>query len=270
MVVQGTNGHASFIVPISTTDEQNAGIVWHGFPAATDDWTAEVSGYNNAGWSTNGDSEFKFLLLDLRNGGVVGEFAIRMAVGAAESEYVYPKCFVTVFYPNGVSTVRHSVAAASCTFGLRLIHKGGLAGDIAAWYDPTGTGTAWTLLDVITVSDFSPSMTATDTFAFEIMADCYYGPILERDIWAGDFQITNSALGSALPQLSLIRGVRAVTPSFSDLILTTNYQLQVSSDLSAWTNMGPAFSATNASEVYGQPFDVSKWNHLFFRLQSAP
>ena len=30
MLVAGTNGHASFIVPISASVEQNAGIVWKG------------------------------------------------------------------------------------------------------------------------------------------------------------------------------------------------------------------------------------------------
>jgi len=196
MEVQATNGHASFIVPIPTTDEQNAGIVWNGFPAAADDWTADIIGHNDAGWSDDEHSEFKFLVLDqASDGDIVGEFALRMASGAVDSEYLYPKCFLTVYDPNGISTMRHIVAATNSTFGLRLVHTGGLAGDIAAWYDPTGTGTAWTLLDVISVSDFSPGMTSSDTFALEIMADDYYGPILEGDIWADDFLMTNSALG---------------------------------------------------------------------------
>jgi len=72
------------------------------------------------------------------------------------------------------------------------------------------------------------------------------------------------------PVLSLVRGLGTVTPSFNNLQLGTNYQLQVSTDLSTWSNTGPAFTATNASEVYGQPFDVGNWPQLFFRLQSAP
>jgi hypothetical protein len=69
------------------------------------------------------------------------------------------------------------------------------------------------------------------------------------------------------PQVNLIK---AVKPSFSNLILTTNYQLQVSADLSTWTNQGSVFTATNTSMVYPQYWDVDNWGQLFFRLQVAP
>jgi hypothetical protein len=69
------------------------------------------------------------------------------------------------------------------------------------------------------------------------------------------------------PQLSLIK---AVKPSFSNLTLTTNYQLQVSADMSTWTNQGSPFTATNTSMVYPQYWDVDNWGQLFFRLQVAP
>ena len=72
------------------------------------------------------------------------------------------------------------------------------------------------------------------------------------------------------PLLALTLGSGAVTPSFNNLQLGTNYQLQVSTDLSTWSNTGPVFTATNASEAYAQPFDVTNWNRLFLRLQSAP
>lgn len=69
------------------------------------------------------------------------------------------------------------------------------------------------------------------------------------------------------PTVSLIK---AVKPSFSNLYLGTNYQLQVSTDLSNWTNSGSAFAATNAVMDYSQYFDVDKWGELFFRLQTSP
>ena len=65
------------------------------------------------------------------------------------------------------------------------------------------------------------------------------------------------------PQVDLIRSVR---PSFSYLTVTTNYQLQVSSDMSTWTNYGSPFTATNSSMVYPQSFDVPYWSQLYFRL----
>jgi hypothetical protein len=69
------------------------------------------------------------------------------------------------------------------------------------------------------------------------------------------------------PQVNLIK---AVKPSFSNLTLTTNYQLQVSADLNTWTNQGSAFTATNTSMIYPQYWDVDNWNKLFFRLQVTP
>ena len=69
------------------------------------------------------------------------------------------------------------------------------------------------------------------------------------------------------PRVGLIK---AVKPSFSNLTLTTNYQLQVSGDLSTWTNHGDVFTATNMNMVYPQYWDVDNWNQLFFRLQVAP
>lgn len=88
-----------------------------------------------------------------------------------------------------------------------------------------------------------------------------------------DFRIYNRALSASEvqqlyaieygPIVSLIKSVR---PSFSNLTLTTNYQLQVSTDLVNWTNSGSSFTATNSSMVYPQYFDVPNWNQLFFRL----
>jgi hypothetical protein len=70
--------------------------------------------------------------------------------------------------------------------------------------------------------------------------------------------------------LALNVGSGAVTPSFNHLPVGTYYQLQVSTDLSTWSNTGPVFTATNASTAYVQPFEVRERHCLFFRLVSAP
>jgi hypothetical protein len=92
-----------------------------------------------------------------------------------------------------------------------------------------------------------------------------------------DIRIYNRALSSnEVAQLYAIESgprmdlVKAVKPSFRNLTLTTNYQLQISGDLNTWTNYGGAFTATNTSMVYPQYFDVDNWNSLFFRVQSVP
>jgi hypothetical protein len=92
-----------------------------------------------------------------------------------------------------------------------------------------------------------------------------------------DVRIYNRALSaSEVQQLYAYEGgvsialLKAVKPSFSNLLLGTNYQLQVSSDMNTWTNQGTAFTATNSSMAYPQYFDVDNWNELFFRLQATP
>ncbi len=64
--------------------------------------------------------------------------------------------------------------------------------------------------------------------------------------------------------------IKAVKPTFSDLLITTNYQLQVSTDLITWTNNGSPFTPTNRVMDYHQYFDVDNWNSLYFRLQTSP
>ena len=63
---------------------------------------------------------------------------------------------------------------------------------------------------------------------------------------------------------------KAVKPSFSNLYIGTNYQLQVTSDLTTWTNSGSPFTPTNTVMDYPQYWDVDNWNDLFFRLQVSP
>jgi hypothetical protein len=69
------------------------------------------------------------------------------------------------------------------------------------------------------------------------------------------------------PSLGLIKAVR---PSFNNLTLGGNYQLQMSVDLSIWSNHGPPFTATNTSMLYPQYFDVDNWGQISFRLQVVP
>jgi hypothetical protein len=92
-----------------------------------------------------------------------------------------------------------------------------------------------------------------------------------------DIRIYNRALSAAeVGQLyefesrPVVDLIKAVKPSFSNLYLGTNYQLQVSADLNTWTNQGSPFIATNASMVYPQYWDVDNWGKLFFRLQATP
>jgi len=98
--------------------------------------------------------------------------------------------------------------------------------------------------------------------------DFFISDILYSDN-SGSLQvaITTAPVQQPSPLVNLIK---AVKPSFSNLTINTNYQLQVSGDLNTWTNQGSAFTATNTSMVYPQYWDVDNWNSMFFRLQVTP
>jgi len=92
-----------------------------------------------------------------------------------------------------------------------------------------------------------------------------------------DIRIYNRALSaSELQQLYQYESgpwvslIKAVKPSFNNLNIGANYQLQVSTDLNSWTNYGSSFTATNNNIVYPQYWDVENWNSLYFRLQIVP
>ena len=69
------------------------------------------------------------------------------------------------------------------------------------------------------------------------------------------------------PRVQLIK---AVKPIFANLAVGTNYQLQLSPDMSTWTNHGSPFTATNRIVTYPQYWDVDNWSGLHFRLQVLP
>lgn len=90
-----------------------------------------------------------------------------------------------------------------------------------------------------------------------------------------NFRIYNRALSaSQVSQLYLIESPltlnvrKAVYLDSPNLLVGTNYQVQVSSDLANWTNFGAAFTATNSYWRTTNYWDVDNWNQLFFRLQT--
>jgi hypothetical protein len=64
--------------------------------------------------------------------------------------------------------------------------------------------------------------------------------------------------------------IKAVQPSFYNIRIGTNYQLQVSGDFINWTNQGLPFVATNINMVFPQYFDIDDSTKLFFRALQSP
>jgi hypothetical protein len=189
MTVIGTNGHASFLVPSATTASQNAYIIWHGTPKAAEDWTVEVTGHNSAGYSAQGASALQLAVLRADGVGTSHQEGYVVAMGLRATGC---SGYGATQWINGGYTNRATVCTPNIEFRLRLVYRSA-SGIIEAWYDPDASGLGWTLLDTISLADFSPSMTASNTFTFAILGNTYYGPITEGEIWADNFSLVRPA-----------------------------------------------------------------------------
>lgn len=125
----------------------------------------------------------------------------------------------------------------------------------------------------ITNSNLTQDLSCTDPLLFGVERNYsifFTGTIDDIRIYnraLSDFEVQQLYVFESGPRIDLIK---AVKPTFFNLTLTTNYQLQVSTDLTIWTNSGAAFMATNSNMVYPQYFDLENWNQLFFRLEMTP
>ena len=181
MTVVGTNGHVSFLVPNSTTAEQNAYIIWQGQPTAAEDWVVEITGHNTASYSTQGSSQLQFAVVDTASlGSVLRGYRVSRRLAADGS-------FSAGQWIGSGSTTRADISATAVDFLLRLVYHS-VSRQIESWYDPTASGSGWAKLDTISLAEFSPGMTGSSTFTFAILSDTYYGPVSEGDIWADNFR----------------------------------------------------------------------------------
>ena len=190
MTIQVTNGHASFLDPTSTTDHLRAWMVWNGAPPVADGWMVDILGHNTVPHG-NGGSTLYLGVLDTEawaggSGQGSGQFYI---FGVGMGQHSGGSSFGTVLHSPTSDTNPVVIPCTNNTpFGLRLLYKPA-SQTIEAYYDPTGSGSGWTELDSITVSEMSPGMTATNTFSFTILADTFYGPISEGQMWADNFRL---------------------------------------------------------------------------------
>ena len=185
-------------------------------------------------------------------------------------DYAFESCsnVASVILPNRITSIG-SAEFASCTSLTSVTIPSSVTsiGDQAFAYCTSLTSAYF--------QGNAPSFFAWGVFDFAASGFSIYYPSAATGwatpIWNGYPAVPyNDTPPRQQPVLSLIRGLEAVKPSFKDLSLGTTYQLQLSPDLKTWSNAGPAFTPTNSSQVYAQPFDVTHGNQLFFRLQSAP
>ncbi len=89
--------------------------------------------------------------------------------------------------------------------------------------------------------------------------------IFDRDLSVNE--IWQLYVNESAPILNIRKAVYVDT---SNLWVGANYQLQVSTDLFAWTNSGASFTATNSTWRSTNYWDVDNWDSLFFRLKTNP
>ena len=112
------------------------------------------------------------------------------------------------------------------------------------------------------------------SFIAEGIGGSFAGPAETFDGVIDDIRIYNRALSSnevaqlyAIESAPVVNIRKAVYVDSSNLLVGTNYQVQVTSDLINWTNFGAVFTATNSYWCSTNYWDVANWNQLFFRLQ---
>lgn len=176
------NDHLSFIAPTSTVGEQNAMAVFNNGLTVSNDWTVDITGHNSSGWSTNGSSQLQLWVVNSKDSGT--GYRISMACGAENR----------VDAKSSSGALRQTFPAIGTNFGLRLVHRGGIAGNIEAWFDQSGRGASWRILDTISLSSFWPDVVENDIIKVGIVSDTYYGPVNEGDILADNFRLTNGAI----------------------------------------------------------------------------
>jgi hypothetical protein len=188
-----------------------------------------------------------------------------------------------VVFGNGRHGNGYSALANHCTITSTNPLSVGRWSQIVATLDSSGTGRIW-VNSVLAAQDnilqLLPPATEPVRIGELLLAtnSPYNGAILDSfNGLIDDVRIYNRALsGSEVQQLyfaeagPIVSLIKAVKPSFTNLTLSTSYQLQVSADLNTWTNSGSPFTATNTSMVYPQYWDVDNWGRLFFRLQVGP
>ena len=170
--------------------------------------------------------------------------------GNVISFYVYPGYPAVLTAPDPVTYDRcHSAVATLSADGMRLYVEG-----VMVTNNP-GVTTAQLNSGIFRMGHY-------------ICADFDEVRIYNRAL--SPSEVSQLYLAEAGPFVNLIRSGRSVQPLFSKLTVSSNYQLQVSADLSSWTNAGDSFTATSTNMIYPQPWNLENSGELFFRLQEEP
>jgi hypothetical protein len=255
MTVAVANDHASFLETATTTNYQKARLIWKGTPSVTNDWTAQVVGHNQAGYSAWGPTALRLVAIDTA-----------MVGNTTNPEAIW------IEVDRGLDLANLTPVTPASNFLLRLVYHSA-SGQTEGWLDSSGVGTDWTLLYSTNLALAAPQMTSNSTFSLGIAGRSYYGPITEGQLYAGDFSLTNGAFepvsqDSLRPQNAAAR-MAAVTaqpvvlmtnPRLTAGGLTFNLQItgiasgliQASTNLTSWETL-TTFTGTNTTINFRDP-----------------
>ena len=218
----------------------------------------EITGHDSAPYSSSGSSWLHFAVIDTASlSSTIRGYRVskRNEVDSAFS--------AEQWIGNG-ATATANVNSTSVDFLLRLVYHSA-SQQIESWYDPTASGQGWKRLDTISLAKFSPSMTASSTFSFVILANTSYGPITEGQIWADNF------CAMPIPPPLVVAGAQSTAGAKEVLHLTlTNngsmFQLQSAGTLTgSWSNVSTSWT-TNAGWISTSVTNSSPAQ--FYRLQA--
>ena len=152
---------------------------------------------------------------------------------------------------------------------------------VADTYDGSGNVTLFVNGLVIGAKSIGSYNTSTNDYLLR-MAASTHSPDWNNDYLDGaldNVRIYNRALSTnEIAQLYAIESApivsapvlnvqQAIYLTLSNLFIGTNYQLQLSTDMTTWTNYGAIFNATNSTWRSTAYWDVTNANDLFFRLE---
>jgi len=240
-----SGGHLQFIKTVTTTIYEGNGIlVWSNSLPFNTNWTLMVDTHLHPTPQLTDQDIILDLFIFRTNPVSAGAGYFRIAVGTSPLGNT-----IAVDGPNPTN-----ILGTDVTLGMSYDSA---SKQITSFYFPTGSPSSLVTIGTTNVSAWSQMQPVLHGLS-------HYWAVGVGGVWFDNFGVHGE------PSSAGVKYVKAIKPSFEFLKPGRTYQLQVSSNLNAWTNQGTPFVATNFNMAYPQYWDVDNWGKLFFRLQAAP
>ncbi len=220
----------------------------------------EVSGPSLATWYIYDDTQARIF------GEVRGYTGNGYGVGTLEGLYAAGKFNQVTLAGETYNATKYQGRISAAGFGWFNLNAPGVPSRSPGWHrfdiQRSANGTT---VDFYVDGILGRSVSGLTDFSWDCVAVGLGASTEAGDTWVDGVSVSREVITLATAAL-----IKSVKPSFSNLWLNADYQLQISTDMSLWTNHGSPFTATNTTMVFPQYWDVDNWNRLFFRLQVVP